>query len=177
VEAAYGKAGVSVLMTPGARFTARDEAGKPLRSGVPVFNAERGQGAIMYLVRDVYFEPVLGHASERLPRELAARSALGRPAIVETHRFNFCGPRARHEAFATLADGLRLVRERVANVRFLSSAEVAHAIRTNDPRWLETGTLRRIATWARRALSLPEFERAARVSGLAWPLRALGACA
>jgi hypothetical protein len=177
VEKAYAAAGVHALMTPGVRFIARDEAGQPMRSGPPLFNGEYGCGNIMYLVRDVYFEPVLGHAAERLPRELVDRTKLGRPALVETHRFNFCGPRANDAAFAILTEGLRLVRERMPNVRFLSSAELACAIEAGDPRWLERRLLRRCAIWAHRALCLPGFGRAARACGLAWPLRALGACA
>jgi hypothetical protein len=177
VEEAYARSGVAVLMTPGARYAARDAEGRPLRIGQPVFNGERGRGGIMYLVRDVYFEPALGHAAERLPRELAERTALGRPALVETHRFNFCGPRASEAGFALLAEGLRLVLERIPNVRFLSSAEVARAIEMRDPRWLEPRFWRRLAIWARRALQLPGFGRAARISGLAWPLRVLGRCA
>jgi hypothetical protein len=177
VEKAYAEAGVRALMTPGVRFIARDEAGQPMRSGPPLLNGERGCGNIMYLVRDVYFEPVLGHTAERLPRELADRAKLGRPALVETHRFNFCGPRANEAAFAILSEGLRLVRERMPNVRFMSSAELARAIEVGDSSWLERRFLRRCAIWARRALCLPGFGRAARAFGLAWPLRAIGAFA
>ncbi len=177
VEVAYAKAGVAVLMTPGARYVRRDAEGRPVRSGPPLFNGQRGQGGIMHLVRDVYFEPALGHAPESLWGETAARAALGRPALVETHRFNFCGPRASDAAFATLSEGLRLMRERLATVRFVSSAELAQVIESRDPYWLETRVLRRCAVWARRALALPGFGQAARACGLAWPLRVLGACA
>jgi hypothetical protein len=177
VEKAYAEAGVRALMTPGVRLVARDEAGQPVRSGPLLFNGEHGCGGIMYLVRDAYFEPVLGHAAERLSRELADRAKLGRPALIETHRFNFCGPRANEAAFAILTEGLRLARERTPNVRFMSSAELARAIEVGDCSSLEKRFLPRCAIWARRALGLPGFGRAARVSGLAWPLRALGACA
>lgn len=177
VEKAYAEAGVRVLITPGVRLVARDGAGQPTRSGPPLFNGEHGCGGIMYLVRDAYFEPALGHAAERLPRELADRARLGRPALVETHRFNFCGPRANDAAFAILTEGLRLARERAPNVRFMSSAELARAIEVRDSSWLEKRFLPRCAIWARRALSLPGFGRAARATGLAWPLHALGACA
>ena len=76
-----------------------------------------------------------------------------------------------------LAEGLRLLRTRCACARFASSAELARAIERGDPGWLETGFPRRCAVWARRALRLPGFARAARATGLAWPLRALGAIA
>jgi hypothetical protein len=177
VEAAYAAEGVSVLMTPGKRHTGRDAAGRPSRSGGPIFNGQRGQGGILLLVRDVYFEPVLGHPVERLAAEVAARCALGRPAIVETHRFNFCGPRGSEHAFDALAEALDLLLQRLPSVRFASSAELGRAVAGRDPRWLERGLRRRSAVWARRALRLPGFGRAARVCGLALPLRALGALA
>jgi len=177
VELAYAQAGVPVLMTPGARYVARDAEGQPLRSGAPLFNGQRGCGGNLYLVRDAYFEPVFGHAAQRLSDDTAARTALGRPTLVETHRFNFCGPRASEGAFASLAEGLRLVRRRCANLRFVSSAEIARAIESRDLRWLETRFLRRCVIWARRVLTLPGFGRAARLTGLAWPLRALGVIA
>jgi hypothetical protein len=177
VEEAYRNAGVSVLITPGARCAARDREGRPVCSGPPLFNGQRGSRGILYLVRDVYFEPAFGHPAERLAQEVGARGELGRPALVETHRFNYCGPRGSAAAFATLAEALRQVRARVARVRFASSLELARAIESRDPDWLETAFLRRCGTWARRALRLPGFARAARACGLAWPLRALGAWA
>ncbi len=177
VERAYAKAGIHALITPGHRCESRNAQGEPVAGATSIANGQHGAGGILYLVRDIYFEPVLGHPPWRLCSEVAARSALGRPALVEIHRFNFCGSRAQEDAFNTLADALRLVRENLPSVRFAASAELADAVARKDPAWLETRAARRAAICARRALELPKFGRLARLTGLAWPLRAIGALA
>lgn len=173
VEAAWSAAGIGVMVTPGARHEGRDADGAPSPAVASVHNGERGSGGLLLLVRDVYFEPAFGHAPARLAAGVVERAVLGRPALIEMHRFNFCGPRATPDAYAVLQDALEELLARVPAVRFTSSAALAAAIASADPDWLETSPLRRLAIWARRARSLRTFDRLARLSGLVLPLRLL----
>ncbi len=89
VEAAWAQAGVEVVITPGRRATCRNAAGQPACVDATMLTGERSLAGQTYLVRDVYFEPALGHAPQRLVDGLLARTRQGRACLVETHRFNF----------------------------------------------------------------------------------------
>lgn len=170
VESAYSRAGLRALITPGHRCESRDLNGRPVPLPGQILNGERGQSGLMYLVRDVYFEPVAGHPATRLAEAALARAALGRPALVEMHRFNFCGPRSNEAAWSTLEAALTHLQERCPRVRFAASEQLVDSIEALDPDWIETRFSTRLAIWARRALELPRFRRLARWSGLALPL-------
>lgn len=174
VERALAESGVRVLVTPGTRHEGRDAAGLPTSSGITIRNGQRGAGGIMFVVRDAYFEPALGHHASRLADEVLARANVGRPALIEMHRFNFCGPRAADTAFEDLREALVLLLQRVPSVRFLSTEALADAISRGDGAWLELNMRRRVAIWGRRALAFRPFARWARMTGLAWPLSLLG---
>ena len=66
VERAWSSVGIQVIITPGRRATARDADGKPAGIDLAVLTGEHSIAGQCYLVRDVYFEPALGHAPERL---------------------------------------------------------------------------------------------------------------
>ncbi|HMM75049.1 MAG TPA: glycosyl hydrolase [Gammaproteobacteria bacterium] len=177
VERAWGVAGVRAVVTPGRRYEARGADGAPARVTAQIVNGERGEGGVLFLVRDVYFEPALGHSSTRLADGVLARAALGRPALVEMHRFNFCGPRATSAAYDTLRAALADLLARVPDVRFLSTAALAELVARHDETWLDCSLIKRLAVWARRVRELHDFGRWARMTGLALPLRVLQALA
>jgi hypothetical protein len=127
VERAWREAGIKVLITPGVRYEGRDAAGKPRRADGPIFNAQRSPGGLTCLVRNDYFEPAFGHTAERGLAALAAKTRLGRPTLLETHRANFLGEsagvqRSLGELDRLLAGALA----RFPSVRFMCSAELAH---------------------------------------------------
>jgi hypothetical protein len=168
VEAAWAAAGVRVIVTPGRRLTARDGAGKPAGVDRDMRNGERGEGDVLYLVRDDYFEPVFGHRPDQALAALARKTALARPCLLETHRSNFLAAAGGDPAAALAAlDELytRALRDFPA-LRFASCAELGRAIRTGDPAWIEQERRRRFTIWLRRAAVLPRFGKAARRSGL-----------
>ncbi len=98
VERAWAAHGVSCIITPGTRYESRDGQGRPSGNGKVILNGERGQGDVMYLVRNNYFEPKLGHRAEKGLDALASQTACGRPTLLETHRFNFLGNPAQSKA-------------------------------------------------------------------------------
>lgn len=168
VETAWAGAGVRVVITPGHRLTRRDANGRPAGVDRAMLNGERGVAGVRYLVRDDYFEPIFGHRPEQALAALANKTALGRPCLLETHRWNFLAETGGEPAAALAAlDALYVgARRDFPGLRFASSAELGHAIETSDPAWIELSRRRRITIWLRRVAHLPHFGKAARLTGL-----------
>lgn len=175
VEAAWAQAGIEVIVTPGRRATCRNAAGQPACEDATMLTGERSLAGPVYLVRDVYFEPALGHLPQRLADDLRARAHQGRACLVETHRFSFL--REPEASLATLEAGLSAVFNTCPNVRFISPLELARAMQTRDPEWIETRLKPRLVAWCARLDEIPRFRRVARLSGLALPLAWLGRAA
>jgi len=175
VEAAWGGAGIEVIITPGHRATCRNAAGQPGCVDMTMLPGEHSLAGQTYLVRDVYFEPTLGHAPQRLVDGLLARSRQGRACLVETHRFNFL--QARDASLGALEAGLNAALAAYPNVRFLTPLELARVMQDRDPAWIETRLLPRFSAWRARLGEIPRFRRMAQLSGLALPLSWLGRAA
>lgn len=168
VEAAWADAGVRVVITPGRRLTGRDATGAPAFPDRPMLNGDVGAGGVLYLVRDEYFEPKYGHTPEQALAALQRKTALGRPCLLETHRWNFLAATGGDlaAALAALDTLYRQALKAHSNLRFASCAELAEAIRSQDPAWIESDLRRRFTIWTRRAALLPRFGKLARLSGL-----------
>jgi hypothetical protein len=175
VEAAWAQAGIDVVITPGRRATCRNAAGQPACVDASMLSGERSRAGQCYLVRDVYFEPSLGHAPQRMADGLTLRTRQGRACLVETHRFNFL--QAEDASLAALEAGLNAAMTACPHVRFLTPYELAHAIERRDPAWIESRLRRRMAVWCARLDEIPRFRRMTRLSGLALPLAWLGRAA
>ena len=89
VEQGWAAAGIRLLVTPGWRQEGRDAAGRPQPVGPRLFNGQRLSSGLRVVVRDLFFEPSLGHAPEAVFEAVRQYWRLGRPALLETHRFNF----------------------------------------------------------------------------------------
>ena len=137
-----------------------------------MLTGERSLAGQTYLVRDVYFEPALGHPPQRLVDGLLTRTRQGRACLVETHRFNFL--QALDASLATLEAGLNAALAACPNLRFITPLELARAIQNRDPNWIETGLKLRLAAWRARLDEIPRFRRLSQLSGLALPLALLG---
>jgi hypothetical protein len=166
-EVAWSAIGVAVLVTPGQRATARDAAGKPAGVDRHCLNGERSPAGLLQVVRDVYFEPARGHDPQHVALEVDRRVSLGRPALVEIHRDNFCSADRAAHSLARLSDFLAEVRRRHGDIRFTSTATLAAAMAARDPDWVETACKRRWPVVRQRWQEIPRFARLARLSGLA----------
>jgi len=171
VEAAWAQGGIKAVITPGRRATCRNAAGQPGCVDATMLTGEHSLAGQAYLVRDVYFEPALGHAPQRLLGALQARTRQGRACLVETHRFNFL--QAPDASLAALEEGLKAALNVCPDVRFLSPLELMRAIRQRDPAWIEIRLKPRLAAWRARLDEIPRFRRLSRLSGLALPLALL----
>ena len=172
VEAAWAQAGVETVITSGRRATCRNAAGQPGCVDATMLTGERSLSGQSYLVRDIYFEPALGHLPQRLADGLAARTRQGRACLVETHRFNFL--QAGEASLAALETGLKAALAAFPDLRFVSPLELARTLQARDPEWIETRLRPRIAAWRARLDDIPRFRRLSRLSGLALPLALLG---
>ncbi len=145
-EQGWAEAGIQVLITPGERLETRDADGRPTGFGRRYYNGESLPTGLRTLVRDIYFEPSLGHQAGEVARILRQRWLEGRPALVETHRFNYEGEAAK-ESLGSLRALLEEVVESTPQVEFLRPMEILN--RLDDPAVLVPGRLRpRI--WVRR---------------------------
>lgn len=171
VEAAWAQAGVEAIMTPGRRATCRTASGQPGCVDATMLTGEQSHAGPVYLVRDVFFEPALGHAPQRLLEGLQARSRQGRACLVETHRFNFI--QAADASFVVLEAGLAAALTAQPELCFTTPIELARAIQARNPDWIETRLAPRLAAWRARLDEIPRFRRIAALSGLALPLALL----
>ena len=172
VEAAWAQAGIEAIVTPGRRATCRDASGQPGCVDTAMLTGERSLAGATYLVRDVYFEPALGHAPQRLADGLARRARQGRACLVETHRFNFL--QQAEASLAALEAGLAAALAACPTLWFAAPVDIARAIRQRDPAWIETRLRPRLAAWRARLDEIPRFRRVARLTGLVLPLALLG---
>ncbi|MDP2028645.1 MAG: hypothetical protein Q8K12_03300 [Thiobacillus sp.] len=175
VEAAWREAGVDVIITPGCRATCRNASGQPACVDATMLTAERSHAGQTYLVRDVYFEPALGHGAQRLADGLQQRTWQGRACLVETHRFNFL--RAPERSFAALEAALQGALAACPELRFTTPFELANALNARDVDWVETRLQPRLRAWRARLDEIPRFRRIAQLTGLMLPLHLLGRAA
>jgi hypothetical protein len=172
VEAAWAQSGVEVVITPGRRATCRNATGQPNCIDKTMLTGELSRAGQLYLVRDIYFEPALGHPPQRLVDGLRARTRQGRACLLETHRFNFL--QAVETSLATLEAGLNAALVACPSLRFITPLELARAIQNRDPNWIEPGLKPHLAAWRTRLGEIPRFRRVAQLTGLALPLALLG---
>lgn len=164
VENALACNGVEFLVTPGRRCVGRGASGELIGEPDFLLNGERGEGGITYLVRDIYYEPQRGHRPEQLASRVQHQVDLGRPSLVETHRYNFLSE--TDDAFDSLQEALRAVLRAQPQLRFMSTEALATALASRDPSIVETRLQRRVSAWVARAYTLPRFLKLARLSGL-----------
>jgi hypothetical protein len=166
VEQYWAAAGIGVIVTPGHRYETRDESGKPAGAGNPLHNGQAGKHGTIYMVRDVYFEPSLGHTAAQAQDALALKVELGRPALFETHRFNFMGTDEGQgqslEQLKNLLQGALITHPSLA---FLSTGKLARILKSRDPEWVEQGLRRRLHVWIRRLRELPRLRKLAWLTG------------
>lgn len=169
-EAAWSSAGMRVVVTPGVRYVRRDGEAKLIGDDERVYNGEIGVSGMIYVVRDDYFEPALGHRAGRAVAAMEAKIRVGRPTLLETHRFNFTGSSAQtDDALRETELLLRSVVERFPGVRFISTAELASAMSRADPDLVERSFALRIRAWLARLARIPRLRKLAWLSGAIVP--------
>jgi hypothetical protein len=169
VERAWARAGVETLISPGRRLVRRDADGGLVDDGSRQYNGGQGPDGIRYLVRDAWFEPSLGHRAAKGLQALTEHSALGRPTLLETHRYNFLGD-AREDSLQELTTLLREALEQHPGLRFIASADLAEHLAARASDWVQTTWRPRAAVFLARLERLPRIGRLARIGAFGIPL-------
>ena len=171
VEQAWSTAGIRTLISPGSRQTHRGADGKLVSDGSRQANNGRGCGRIRYLIRDAWFEPAMGHDAAKGLHALQQRSALGRPTLLETHRFNFLGEH-REASIAELGKLLRSALQHYPRLRFCSSEQLSEHLRGADPDWVDSRFSSRSAALLQRIRPIPRIGKLASLGAFGLPLSA-----
>lgn len=171
LETLWAGAGVEVLVTPGRRYAGRDADGRPLAEPATYRNGEAAAGGLTRVVRDDYFEPSFGHRPERALAALAAKTRLGRPTLLETHRSNFIGDEAVAKASCAALDALLgAALARHPDLRFLATAELAAVCRDSRASLRERRPIPRLRVVLLRLAEISRLRKLAWITGLALPV-------
>ncbi len=176
VEKAYAARGIEVWITPGRQCTGRDKQRLPKPNGRLFWNGQE-QGGLLFLVRNNYFEPSIGHTAETALQGILAKTQCGRPALLETHRFNFIDETENNSSLQELDKLLQLMHTHLPNVRFMSVTQLAKIMKDHN-RGITTEVIvdskrQRTRILFARIKSLLQFNRIAKYSGINFLLKAV----
>ena len=155
-----------MLITPGFRCYRRAADGSPEPDGEHYLNGDHRHGSLLSLVSDIYFEPVMGHTAQQVVFKILNNVALGRPALLETHRINFTlnGDQCA-ASMAELRELLTLV-SRIPDIAFTSSQDLGQSYDGCGPVAVDTRVGRRLGFALRRMLKISRFRKIAWIMGL-----------
>lgn len=174
VEKAWAEAGVRVIVTPGQRYEERDRDSSMMAKGQPIHNSQLNEYGQIYMVRDDYFEPALGHLAEKGLASLANKTRLARPTLLESHRFNFVDdPDVADSALHELDRLLEVVIKHFPDVLFMSTGKLAQGFMAADQDLIEVKLMPRLHAWLLRLRELPAVWRLAWLSGVIIPATVL----
>src|SRR5438067_7248090 len=126
VESAWADAGARVVVTPGLRNESRGAAGRVVAGEQTYFNAAKGPHGVLYIVRDCYFEPSLGHTHRSGIQAMQRNTRAGRPTLLAIHRVNFIPEERRtHRAFEEVTLLLEAACVQFSDIQFMDTAELA----------------------------------------------------
>jgi len=169
VETGWANAGIHVIVTPGVRNDRRDAHGRVVSDGRTYFTGAAGPGGMRYVVRDSYFEPSLGHSCAGALQAMRAKTHLGRPTLVEMHRFNFLSDEATAErSFAEVNELLKRACAEFPDVRFMSTAELARSCGERSA-LVERRRRTRVHFLVRRLASVSRLRKLGWATGAALP--------
>lgn len=151
VEHAWAAMGIKTIVTPGRRNTGRDKEGRLTHDRELFFNGKQSADAVIYLVRNNYFEPALGHDKETGLDALCQNTRLGKPTLLESHRFNYIGDKA--EGSLQILEGmLHQALGRLPDIVFLTTHELSEIYRRTDRRYIDTAYSRRVNICYKRVM-------------------------
>lgn len=166
VEQSWAQQGVRVVVTPGQRNAARNAAGKPVTDGKLLYHGQHAITGVYYAVRMDYFEPALGHTVEQALMALAKNTRLGRPTLLEMHRFNFL--QSDPQGSAALEQLKTLYHQALTthpDTVFCSTATLNNAMQVADPALIERRFSRRLSGWLKRAAQVNRLRKLVWLSG------------
>ncbi len=172
VERAWVAQGVDIIVTPGQRHVGRDSTGGMVSDQLNLFNTQKSASGAGYMVRNDYFEPTLGHEIDTTLMAIQHKHELGRPTLLETHRFNFLGEQA-DDALDKLSTLLEQTLQRFPTVRFMSTEQLYTRMLSRNDAIVEAKFKVRLAMYLKRITLLSGFWRRAKFTGLAFIMKPL----
>ena len=134
VEVAWADAGVEVIVTPGRRCVGRRADGSLESDMERILTGQPAASGALYMVRDAYFEPMLGHTAATAADAFLDRTRLARPTLLEMHRKNYLGdPASRRQALREFEQLLSSIQRMRPDTVFLSTEALADRLRDRDP--------------------------------------------
>ena len=164
VISTYVSHNIRIFVTPGRQYTGRDVDGKLVSNNRTFYNGDIDKGNnALYLVRDVYFEPDLGHKADNVLNDIINRSSFGRPALLEMHRFNFI--KNRDISLDEVKSLLDLISNKLPATIFLSAEELADIYYSKNEDFLLLSVSGRFRVWLRRVRLFLSSKRLAKYTG------------
>lgn len=175
VESAWHSQCIDYLVTPGRMCNGRDKTGKPIVTGSLIYNGQQSKSGLIYVVRDEFFEPSLGHTALKVKESLKKKTRLGQPTLLEIHRFNFTqAAEQREDALKQLEQSLQIAQKAFPNLRFLSTYELAEQYaRVKKSELIEKRIFIRCLVFLERLWAHQSIKKWLYISGLFIPLLAL----
>jgi hypothetical protein len=116
-------------------YQARHQGGGKFRRQITFTGYDKAKD-LVYLVRNVVFEPTssnIDHVSKAM-QQIEAAFRWNKPAIISSHRVNFCGhidPANRAKGLGDLRVLLRKIVDKWPDVEFMSAGELSDLIRAS----------------------------------------------
>lgn len=125
------KNGIKYIDTP---LIKREHQGLGKYRTIANYTGKRNTDQITYMVRNVVFEPTENHGIEWVNiamRQIEAAFRWNRPAIISSHRVNFCGhidPQNRKTGLTALKELLTRITTKWPDVEFMSADQLGDLI-------------------------------------------------
>ncbi len=175
VEQAYAVRGIETMITPGRQCVGRDHNRQPKPNGRLFLNGQESEG-LLFLVRNDYFEPSIGHKADTALQRISAKIQCGRPALLEMHRFNFINSAADNRiSLQELDKLLQLISTDLPDVRFISAEQLAKIMKDHKrgvtSEFMVSSKRLRSKIMLARVKLLLQFDRFAKYSGINFLLK------
>jgi len=145
VENCWYEQSIKYLVTPGQCFNKRNHIGLPSSTGQKIFNGQKSESGLTYIVRNDFFEPGLGHTAEMAVNAMEQKSQLAQPTLLEIHRTNFIQDNKTTKlSLEELERTIVLALEKYPDLIFISTKELADIYVSNKCSFVETSTIIRL---------------------------------
>lgn len=153
---------INCFITPGKQFVGRDREGVLQSNGRTFYNGDTEPGSdVLYLVRDIYFEPKLRHKAERVLTDIINRTNCARPSLIEMHRFNFLSD--KQSSLKELKVLLTKICKQLPETLFLSAEELAASYQEKN--CLVDSAVKRFWVLVKRIQLFLQYKKLAKYSG------------
>jgi len=135
VHSYCSKQGISFVDVP---MVKREHQGNGRYKNRFYYTGKKTKTGITYMVRNVVFEPTENDANEAIKqamKQIEAAFRWNRPAIISSHRVNFCGhvdPENRKEGLGALNELLKQITGKWPEVEFMSADKLGDLITKKD---------------------------------------------